>query len=400
MQWVSALSTCPSLEGAIAEVTERIKATLAGEAHFGLLFLSGMFASEYPRLPPLLKQSLPIQQLIGCGGGGIIGMPNPASIREVEHEPALVLMVAHLPGVDVHTFHLAAEELPDLDSPPQAWIERVGVAVELQPHFLLLPDPFTADINDLIQGLDFAYPTSVKVGGLASGVQRSDRPQLFFQDGLVTGTVGVAFSGAIDFKAIVAQGCRPIGPIFQVEEGERNILVQLEDDQGNTRSALEALQEVLQRLDESDRELAQHALFVGMARSAFQQTLESGDFLIRNLLGVDPRTGAIAIGDRVRSGQRIQFHLRDSRASGEDLEFLLKRHCASHPQPAVAGFMFACLGRGEGLYGQPDYDSQLFQHFLPEVPLAGFFCNGEIGPIAGTTFLHGYTSVFGIMYAK
>lgn len=400
MQWVSALSTCPSLEGAIAEVTERIKATLAGEAHFGLLFLSGMFASEYPRLPPLLRQRLPIQQLIGCGGGGIIGMPNPASIREVEHEPALVLMVAHLPGVEVQTFHIAAEDLPDLDSPPQAWIERVGVAAEQQPHFLLLPDPFTADINDLIQGLDFAYPSSVKVGGLASGLQRSDRPQLLFQDRLVTGTVGVAFSGAIDFKAIVAQGCRPIGPIFQIAEGERNVLTQLEDDQGTTCSALEALQAVIQQLDESDRELAQHALFIGMARSAFQQTLEPGDFLIRNLLGVDPRTGAIAIGDRVRSGQRIQFHLRDRRASGEDLEFLLKRHCASHPQPAIAAFMFACLGRGEGLYGQPDYDSQLFQHFLPDVPLAGFFCNGEIGPIAGTTFLHGYTSVFGMMYAK
>jgi small ligand-binding sensory domain FIST len=400
MQWVSVLSTCPSLEGAIAEVTERIQSTLVGEAHFGLVFLSGMFASEYPRLLPLLAARLPIQQIIGCGGGGVIGMSPSAAVREIEHEPALAVMVAHLPEVQIQTFHLAAGDLPDLDSSPQTWIDRIGVDPEQQPHFILLPDPATADINDLIQGLDFAYPTSVKVGGLASGLQRSDRPQLFFQNQLVTGTVGVAFSGAIEFKAIVAQGCRPIGPIFQISDGERNILTQLETEPGEKLSALEALQDVVQHLGEADRELAQNALFIGMARSAFPQTLEPGDFLIRNLLGVDPRSGAIAIGDRVRAGQRIQFHLRDRRASGEDLEFLLKCHCKSNPQPAIAAFMFSCLGRGEGLYGQPDYDSQLFQHFQPEVPLAGFFCNGEIGPLSGTTFLHGYTSVYGLMYAK
>ncbi|HEY9642461.1 MAG TPA: FIST C-terminal domain-containing protein, partial [Coleofasciculaceae cyanobacterium] len=123
--------------------------------------------------------------------------------------------------------------------------------------------------------------------------------------------------------------------------------------------------------------------------------LEQGDFLIRTLIGVDPRTGAIAIGDRVRPGQRIRFHLRDADASADDLEMLLKRYQPEIAAP-VGALIFACMGRGEGLYQEPNFDSQLFSRYFPHVPLSGFFCNGEIGPVGGTTFLHGYTSVFGI----
>ncbi|MEO8892444.1 MAG: FIST C-terminal domain-containing protein, partial [Coleofasciculaceae cyanobacterium] len=142
----------------------------------------------------------------------------------------------------------------------------------------------------------------------------------------------------------------------------------------------------------------QHSLFVGVARDEFKQTLGHGDFLIRNLLGVDQRVGAIAIGGRVRTGQRIQFHLRDARTSQEDLELLLQSYQAeSSKSPAAVGaLMFACLGRGEGLYGEADFDSRLFQRYLNNIQLGGFFCNGEIGPVGGGTFLHGYTSVFGI----
>ncbi|WP_317134429.1 FIST C-terminal domain-containing protein [Leptolyngbya sp. 7M] len=135
-----------------------------------------------------------------------------------------------------------------------------------------------------------------------------------------------------------------------------------------------------------------------MAQSAFKQQLEQGDFLIRNLLGVDPRTGAIAVGDRIRPGQRIQFHLRDATASADDLSTLLTRyrmHCTSTTSP-VGALLFSCMGRGESLYEEPNFDSRLFTQHVGQISLSGFFCNGEIGPVGGTTFLHGYTSVFGI----
>jgi small ligand-binding sensory domain FIST len=161
---------------------------------------------------------------------------------------------------------------------------------------------------------------------------------------------------------------------------------------------LEILRDLIQSLSEEDRQLAQHSLFVGVARDEFKQQLGHGDFLIRNLLGVDPRVGAIAIGALIRPGQRIQFHLRDARTSEEDLELLLQQYQkeASKSTDAVGALMFSCLGRGEGLYGKPNFDSQLFHRYLNSTQLGGFFCNGEIGPVGGNTFLHGYTSVFGI----
>jgi small ligand-binding sensory domain FIST len=405
MQWVSALSTRPSLESALKEVVEQAERSLEGPADLGLIFISSAFASEYSRLMPLLAELLPIPALIGCGAIGVIGTNRGGLTEEVEGSPAVSLSLARLPGVNVRTFHVAAEKLPDLDSPPDTWVDLLGVPAQEEPQFIILADPFSSKINDLLQGLDYAYPGAPKVGGLAGG-DGSRGAALFCNYQLYReGTVGVALSGNIVLETIVAQGCRPIGRPYRVTEGERNILLKLEeqtDDSGfggTERSPLESLRELVQTLSEKDRELAQHSLFVGLVSDEFKVLLEPGDFLIRNLLGVDPKVGAIAIGDRVRPGQRIQFHLRDARTSAEDLEMLLERYQRSAlgwGTSSAGALMFSCLGRGEGLYGEPNFDSRLFSRYLNNIPLSGFFCNGEIGPVSGNTFLHGYTSVFGI----
>jgi small ligand-binding sensory domain FIST len=405
MQWVSALSTRPSLESALKEVVEQADRDLEGPADLALIFISSAFASEYSRLMPLLQELLPVPAILGCGGGGVIGTNRGGLTEEVEGSPAVSLSLARLPGVNVRTFHVGAEELPDLDSPPDTWVDLLGVPAEEEPQFIILADPFSAKINDLLQGLDYAYPGAPKVGGLAGG-DGTRGAALFSNYQLYReGTVGVALSGNIVLETIVAQGCRPIGHPYRVTEGERNILLKLEEQTDDTgsggieRSPLEALRELVQTLSEADRELAQHSLFVGLVSDEFKLTLEPGDFLIRNLLGVDPKVGAIAIGDRVRPGQRIQFHLRDARTSAEDLEMLLDRYqrAAEYSGTSSAGaLMFSCLGRGEGLYGQSNFDSRLFGRYIKNIPLSGFFCNGEIGPVGGSTFLHGYTSVFGI----
>jgi small ligand-binding sensory domain FIST len=394
MRWANALSTRPSLEAAVADVVERADSSLQAPADLGLVFISSAFTSEYPRLLPLLQERLSVPVLIGCGGSGIIGMSQQGQMQELEGSPALSLTLAHLPGVKVQAFHVVAEELPDLDSPPNAWVELTGVPPSPTPQFILLCDPFSSGSNDLLQGLDFAYPGSVSVGGLASGSQMGGRIGLLYNDRLYReGTVGVALSGNIILETIVSQGCRPIGKPYRVSKGERNILLELEE-----QPPLEVLRDLIQSLSESDRQLAQHSLFVGVVRDEFKQDLEQGDFLIRTLLGIDPKVGAIAIAERVRSGQRIQFHLRDAQTSAEDLEWLLQGYQKqTQSYPAAAGaLMFSCLGRGEGLYGQPNFDSQLFSRYLNNIPLGGFFCGGEIGPIGGSTFIHGYTSVFGI----
>ena len=415
MKWASALSTRPSLEAAVIEVVDQAQNSLQTAADLGFVFISSAFASEYSRLLPLLRDKLPDVLLIGCSGGGVVGMTRRGKVREVEGEPALSLTLASLPGVKIKTFHLTGDDLPDLDSSPDAWVELVGVPIADQPHFVVLADPFSAKVNDLLQGLDYAYAGASKVGGLASSDRAGGTTGLFCNDRFYRdGSVGVALSGNIVMDTIVAQGCRPIGQPYWVTEGERNIVLGLQERDSleanstssrkvaTQRTPLEILREVIDTLSEDDRDLAQHSLFVGVAQNEFKQGLEQGDFLIRNLLGVDPRVGAIAIGDRIRPGQRIQFHLRDAQTSAEDLEVLLQRYqTETDPQSsAIGALMFSCMGRGEGLYGEPNFDTQLFAQYLDRVPVSGFFCGGEIGPVGNSTFLHGYTSVFGIIKGK
>ncbi|MFN3927782.1 MAG: FIST N-terminal domain-containing protein [Pseudanabaenaceae cyanobacterium] len=382
MRWSSAISTRVSLEAAVRDLTVQVQKTIpAPDA--GLLFASGSFASEYDRLLPLLAESLPIKNLIGCSGGGIIG-----GGWEIEDKPAIGLLVGQLPGAEVHLFHCKGEDLPDLDSPPERWYQLIGVDPQVQPSFILLVDAFSFPVTDFVQGLDFAYPQAVKVGGLASGGNRANA--LFLNQSLYReGAVGMALWGNCKIDAVVAQGCRPIGKIMQVSAGERNLILALDE-----QPPLLVLQELVEKLSAYDRELVQHSLFIGLVMDEFKANPTQGDFLIRNIIGVDPRSGAIAVGDRIRAGQRVQFHLRDGRASTDDIVFNLQNY--PYADQAQGAVLFSCLGRGERLYGKPNHDSKVFEELVGVMPIGGFFCNGEIGPVGGNTFLHGYTSVFGI----
>jgi len=405
IQWINALSKNASLEKAIDEVVTKIKAKLTTTPHLGIIFISSVFASDYPRLMPILLDKLSLPCVIGCGGGAIVGMKNDHQPQEIEGSPALSLTVATLPDVQITPFYVTAQDLPDLDSSPTQWCKMIGVATEKQPHFILLSDAFSAKINELLEGLDFAYPGATKVGGLASASTMGVGSGLFYFNGdheqksfFTQGTVGVALSGNIKIQSIVAQGCRPIGNIYQVTKREKNIILEMTDNVGKTDNPLTLLRQLIANLSKEDQDLAQYSLFMGIARDEFKLQLKLGDFLIRNLVGVDPKYGAIAVGDKIRAGQRIRFHLRDAKASADDLETLLTnyRNENSDNVSSIGALIFSCLGRGEGLYGKPNFDSELFSDYVRNIPLSGFFCNGEIGPVAGNTFLHGYTSVFGI----
>ncbi|MEB3160929.1 MAG: FIST N-terminal domain-containing protein [Synechocystis sp.] len=419
MQWVNALSTRPSLEAAVDEAIAKVQSQLSGSGDLAIVFISSSFASDVARLMPLLQEKLTVPNLIGCIGGGIIGMPNPNSVQEVEGEVALSLTVATLPGVTITPFYLDAGDLPDLDASPQTWVDCVGVDPQTNPDFIILSDPMADGITDLLAGLDFAYPQATKVGGLASADNGITAGSLFLRSPSYPGgrygegSIGVALSGNIRLGSIVAQGCRPIGEPFHVSQGERNIITAIQGHDPKTGKIVEEapltmLRALIPTLSETDQILAQSALFVGIASDEFKLTLQPGDFLIRNLLGVDPRQGAIAIGDRVRPGQRLQFHLRDAQTSADDLRLLLQRYVTAiptddHPDvtatTAIGALIFSCLGRGENLYQVANFDSDLFRNCFPTVPLGGFFCNGEIGQVGNQTYLHGYTSVFAIVHA-
>ena len=221
-------------------------------------------------------------------------------------------------------------------------------------------------------------------------------------DRIVTGAVVCSIGGSWRLDTVVAQGCRPIGPVFSIEQVQRNVLLELSD--GNSKaSPITFLQRVLADLSERERELVRHSLFLGVERSSLRLNAdgaasEASAFLIRNLIGVDPNNGAVAVAERVRAGQNVQFHLREAAASQDEALGLLKASTADHPHDTVHfGLLMACMGRGQGLFGRADGDISLARQLIPDLPVAGAFCNGEIGPVGGTTHLHGYTACWGLL---
>ena len=403
----TALSRQPSLEEAVSEVVDQLNAkgfgaAARGEADLALVFSSTSYASDLPRLLPLLRSRLRSRHWLGAAGGGVVGTGASGTAHEVEQESALSVMLLRLPGAELQLFGLDTDQLPDLDGDSRDWIDWVGADPELADSMLLLVDPTCQAINDLISGLDYAYPGLTKVGGIA-GPHSARHGSLVLDDRVVTGAVGCLIGGSWSIDPVVAQGCRPIGPVFEIEQAERNVVLQLSrGDQQNT--PVNCLQTILQTLNPAERELVRHSLFLGVARNSFNLAGGGGDaestaFLVRNLIGVDPRNGAVAVAERLRVGQQVQFQLRDADASRQELRQLL-RNQAKASEPPLAGLLFACLGRGKGLYGEADGDVRIAQGEFPGLPMAGAFCNGEIGPVGGSTYLHGYTASWGFLVPK
>lgn len=387
MKWASTVAEDPAAADAVVRATDAITIQLDGRApDLLVVFVSSHHRSEYERIPDLIAERLS-GLLIGCSAGGVIG-----GGREVEERPGLALSAACLPGVALTPFHLRDNELPLAATATGDWEQLLRVSAAPTPHFLLLPDPFSFDAEGFLRGLDAAYPQSQKIGGLASGGRQPGSNALFIGSAVHRGgLVGVALSGNIGVDTIVAQGCRPIGEPMFVTRCQQHILWELDG-----RRPLDVLRELYNRLDEKDQELARHSLFLGVVMKEDRVEYGHGDFLIRNIVGSDAASGALAVGSILREGSVVQFHLRDAATSTADLDALLARYAAQIRTLPEGSLMFSCLGRGRHLYGRPDQDTDTFRRHLGDVPLGGFFCNGEIGPVHGSTFLHGYTSSFGL----
>lgn len=393
MKWASAVSEHADLEQAVDECASGLLSRMDSAApDLAVVFVSPHHQADYEQVTTAVKQRLPSAKVFGCSGGGIIG-----GGVEVEQRAAVSITGASLPDVHIEAFHLDGESLPDLDAGPALWEELVGVTSGQDPQFVMLADPFSFPVQNLLMGLDFAFSRSAKIGGLASGAQQQGGNALFLNDQVHwSGAIGLALHGNITVDTVVAQGCRPIGHPMHITECRRNVLVQLDG-----QPPLETLKSLFQTMNDRDQDLMRHSLFLGVVMDEFLEEPKQGDFLIRNVVGMDARTGVLAIGEILKEGQLVQFHLRDADTSAEDLTAVLERYATDNRENQVQGaLLFSCLGRGQYLYGRPNHDTEVFQDKLGQVPLGGFFCNGEIGPVSGTTFLHGYTSSFGIFRPK
>ncbi|CAA9460481.1 MAG: FIG00870999: hypothetical protein [uncultured Rubrobacteraceae bacterium] len=389
MKWATAVSRKTSFEDAVLECAGGLRASLGpGPVTLAVAFVTPHFAQFYGGLHETLMGSLGPGTLIGCSGGGVIG-----GGEEIEQQPAVTITAARLPDVTVRPFHLDGD-LPDLDGPPDAWEELMGVKRGEEPQFVLLADPYSVHSEMLLSGLDYAFPGSPKIGGLASGASSPGLNALFLDSEVhSSGVVGVSLTGNVVVDTVVAQGCRPIGELMQVTRCRDNLIYELDGE-----TAYSAIEKLFEGMGDHDRALAVRSLFVGVVMDEFSEEPKAGDFLIRNLIGIDPKGGAVAVGEHLQEGMRVRFHLRDAETSAEDLHAVLSGYEGTLPnRDAVSGaLLFSCVGRGEHLYRKPNFDTGIFREHLGEVPVGGFFCNGEIGPVGGTTFLHGYTSSFGL----
>ena len=395
MHWCSTLLREVPLEIAVAQACDRVRETFPdGDPDLLFLFVSGYAPEALEHLPGHFQNDFTRTLIMGCTAGGVVGEG-----REVERERALSLTAAGLPGIKLNPFHVDGEQALNFQNHPELLTRTLSVAPESSPDFILLADSFSFDPAPFLKTLDESFPGSTKVGGLASGGGAPGGNRLILGDrSFQTGLIGLALSGDVALDSLVAQGCRPIGNPMFITGGEGHLLRELDG-----KPVLEVLGELYGQLPPEDRELFQHSLFLGIAMRGQQQEYHAGDFLIRNLAGVLEEEGALAVGAHLHEGMVVHFHLRDKVTSAQDLEAMCRRyqmaHGAEHQAPEGA-LLFSCLGRGIHLYGVPDHDSKLLQKFFGPIPIGGFFCNGEIGPVHHQTFLHGYTSSVALFRRK
>ncbi len=272
-------------------------------------------------------------------------------------------------------------ELQLEETPDGAAVTGWPPGVEDPATLVLLADPFSFPADAFLRRLNEDRAGLTVIGGMASAGGHSGANRVVLGDTIRRdGAVGVLLEG-VDITAVVSQGCRPVGQAFTVTRSDRNLVFEL-----GGQPAVRRLQELAAGADEADRELLRRGLQVGLVVDEHQAEFARGDFLVRNVVGADPDQGALAIGDQVEVGQTLQFQVRDGSAADEDLRALLG------PHRAAGALLFTCNGRGRHLFGTPDHDSGILDELLGPLPIAGAFCAGELGPIGGRNFLHGFTA--------
>jgi small ligand-binding sensory domain FIST len=400
LRFASALSTTPDPRRAAVEVCQQATAELGCPPDLAVLFLSADAADAAAEITSTVCDRLGTGRLIGCTGESLVGRG-----REIEGQTAASLWLAKLPGVDVQPIHLTFRNTPEGPS-IMGWPDSLLDGWPAEPCLLLLGDPFSFPADYLLEQTNDQHPDAVVIGGMASGasVPRESR-LLLGHTAYDEGAVAFMISGPVRVRSVVSQGCRPIGRHFVITKAERNVVLQL-----GGKPALGQLEAVFAELPTRDQELVNRGLHLGRVVSEYLDRFEQGDFLVRNVIGVDPESGAIAVGDYMRTGQTVQFHVRDWQTADAELRQLLAaaRSGMGGPRAPNAGpdvgtemaqatrslgaLMFTCNGRGTRLFSEPHHDALAVRDALGDIPLAGFFAAGELGPVGGKNFQHGFTA--------
>ncbi len=381
-RFASALAARPGIRQAVLDVCARASSELGEPPDLALLFLSADAAGVAEDMAKLACQQLDTKCLIGCTAESLVGRH-----CEIEGQTAASLWIARLPEVRVEPVHLVFETTPD-GATILGWPDSLLDGWPNEASLLLMGDPFSFPIEMLLEEANQRHPDATLVGGMSSGgvVPGNNRlflgPQTFDH-----GAVGVMLSGPLRVRPLVSQGCRPIGEPLVITRAERNVVQEL-----GGRPAFEQLDTLFDHLPTCEQNLVNRGLHLGRVVDEYQERFEQGDFLIRNVVGFDPDAGSIVVSDYLRVGQTVQFHVRDAQTADAELRQMLAAAARRITPPAAAALAFTCNGRGTRLFAQPHHDAAAIGQVWGDIPLAGFFAAGEIGPVGGMNFLHGFTA--------
>lgn len=392
---------------AAAQVAERVGAGLGGVCDLAMVFVAGEHVAAARDVAAQVRDRLSPNAMIGVSTQAVIG-----GAVELEGASGVSVLAARLPGVRVREFSTG-----DLVAPASAETgafdlrERLDLRDDLRA-MILLADPFSLPLVKLLPELNAAreavdgVPRGQIVGGLASGARAAGDSRLIVGDQvLVSGGVGVTLSGPLRVDAVVSQGARAIGENLVVTKARGNAVMEL-----GGRPALGVLESLFEHLREGEQSMVrEQGVLMGVVADEYKDRFGRADYLVRNVVGADRESGALAVADRVRVGQTVRFHVRDRATAHEDLAMLMDAQGIHGPPAGV--MLISCNQRGKGLFGGPNHDAEsVCRAFAPEVPgevrakggialeggasvpLAGFYAAGEIGPVGERSALHGQSA--------
>lgn len=371
-------------ERALREWVEELRQRLrAPRVSLGLVFMAPNLFPRAAEILEIIRVHGQIPLLAGCSSGSLI-----SGEEELEDDTGLVLSLLSLPDAELKAFHFTQEQVEESNGPGY-WQLETGLGPADTNGWLVFADPFHLDGETWLRSWNEAYTPLPVLGGLASGEHSAQLTQVYLNGEVFEeGGVAVSVGGGVKLAGVISQGCTPIGETWTLTKVERNLIVQIAN-----RPAYEVLAETFNQLPTRDQRKAQRNLFVGLVMNEYQDDFHRGDFLVRNLLAADPGSGVLAVGGLPRQGQTIQFQRRDAEAATEDMRALLERARRELAgTPMYGGCLCSCNGRGKGLFGYPNHDAKMIQQKLGPLGVAGFFCNGEIGPVGDRNYLHGYTA--------
>jgi small ligand-binding sensory domain FIST len=357
-------------------------------ADLAVVFATPNYQSEYRELLAGVRAVSGVPSPVGCTGMSVL-----TSDGEFEGHPGVAVLVATSNAIRARPFLVPATSA-DTSSPGRTIRRLIDPLPEGPRLLVLLPDPFSVHVAHLITEVE-EDPAILPIIGAAasSGPGQRESLQWCGQEIEVHTVAGLLLTGEFTLRLGVAQGCQPIGQPSRISRAEANQIIELDG-----RPALERLQETVATLPKAEFERAAHSLFAGIAHEDAQNPIHQGDLLVRNLVGVDPTSGVVAVAEQVRQGQIVQFVLRDARAARADMRRMLETlYAATQRIRPRFGFYFNCLGRGVGLYGDANHDITLIREFFGDLPIVGFFGNGELAPVGGKNYAHSYTGVLAVI---